>query len=555
VKTLAKLLYVESDEEITDLVDRLRDLSLEDEVTFVVPERARALQSPMSFRLLKRYADSYGKRVNLVSSDPRLQTMSLEAGFTAFPTLAAYDRGTEVHSPELVAEPPSTAAAAVAPAAAVTAPPAPPTPPAPPATPQAAAFQRGVATLDRPRETSVVSSPPKRQVPSPRKPAPSGPPLGSYRPYLIGAAVLAVVGLLVGILYLPTATATVSVQGTAINGDITLLGAPGTSAGSPDHFATQAIHASQSQTFPGTPTGQNPIPAQPSVGEVTFTENCQFLCDSGTTLIPTGTSVSTSDGKRYTTTKAVSVASPRGSGTAPVKAATAGPDGNTGAHTITNIDRNRDFNLSVDNSQATSGGADPRTATVIQQSDIDSIREVYAKDAVPQVTDQLTSKAQGQKLVLVGGGVQATATADHKVGEEVTGFTITIKVAGDGIAFDEKAVQQMLKSSLQRKIPQGSQLTTNGTTLKYEPIDATTDGHITLNGHASGFYTPIFLEPAIRSHLKGMSPTNGRAFLQSLRNVVDARVTQSPFGLPWLPLFSSRITLKIQEVSSNSASP
>jgi hypothetical protein len=541
VKTLAKLLYVEADEEITDLVDRLRDLSLEDEVTFVVPERARALQSPMSFRLLKRYADSYGKRVNLVSTDPRLQTMSLEAGFTAYPSLAAYDRGTEVHSPELVAEPTSTAAAA-APAPAVMA-------------PQAVAPQGSVATLDRPRETSVVSAPPKRQAPAPRKPAPSGPPIGSYRPYLLGAAALAVVALLVGILYLPTATATVSVQGTAVNADTTLLGAPGTSAGSPDHFATQPIHAEESQNLPGTPTGQKQIPAQGSIGEVTFTENCSFLCDSGTTPIPVGTSVSTSDGKRYTTTKPVNVASPRGSATAPVKAVTAGPDGNTGAHTITNIDRNRDFNLTVDNSQATSGGADARTATVIQQPDIDGIKDLYAKDAIPRVTDQLNGKAQGQKVVLVGGGVQATAKADHAVGEEVGGFTVTIKVAGDGVAFDEKAVQKMLKSFLQRKIPQGSQLTTNGTTLKYEPIDATTDGHITLNGHASGFYAPIFLEPAIRSHLKGMSPTKGRAFLQSLPNVVDARVTQSPFGLPWLPLFSSRITLKIQEVSSSSASP
>ena len=545
MKTLAKLLYVEADEEITDLVDRLRDLSLEDEVTFVVPERARALQSPMSFRLLKRYADSYGKRVNLVSTDPRLQTMSLEAGFTAYPSLAAYDRGTEVHSPELVAEPPSTAAAA-APAPPVT---------APPASPQAVAPLSSVATLDRPRETSVVSAPPKRQAPAPRKTAPSGPPIGSYRPYLLGAAALAVVALLVGILYLPTATATVSVQGTAVNADTTLLGAPGTSAGSPDHFATQPIHAEESQNLPGTPTGQKQIPAQGSIGEVTFTENCSFLCDSGTTPIPVGTSVSTSDGKRYTTTKPVNVASPRGSATAPVKAVTAGPDGNTGAHTITNIDRNRDFNLTVDNSQATSGGADARTATVIQQPDIDGIKDLYAKDAIPRVTDQLNGKAQGQKVVLVGGGVQATAKADHAVGEEVGGFTVTIKVAGDGVAFDEKAVQKMLKSFLQRKIPQGSQLTTNGTTLKYEPIDATTDGHITLNGHASGFYAPIFLEPAIRSHLKGMSPTKGRAFLQSLPNVVDARVTQSPFGLPWLPLFSSRITLKIQEVSSSSASP
>lgn len=548
MKTLAKLLYVEADEEITDLVDRLRDLSLEDEVTFVVPERARALQSPMSFRLLKRYADSYGKRVNLVSGDARLQAMSLEAGFTAFPSLAAYDRGADVHSPQPAGEPASPASTSAAtPAVAVS---------APPVSPQLAP-QRGVATMDRPRETSVTSAPPRRPMPSARKPAPSGPPLGSYRPYLIGAAVLVVVGLLVGILYLPTATATVSVQGTAIKADMALLGAPGTATGSPDHFATVSVHASQSQTFPGTPTGQKPVDAVKATGQVVFTVYCGGpFCPTGTVPVRAGTDVSTNDGKHYVTQRTVNVPAPNGSMSVAVTAVQAGAGANTDRHTIRNIGDNQNDFLSVDNTDALTNGADARTATVVQQSDIDSIRDVYAKDAVPQVTDQLTGKAQGQKLVLVGNGVQATATADHKVGEEVNGFTITIKVAGDGVAFDEKAVQQMLKGFLQRKVPQGSQLTTNGTTLTYDPpTDATADGHVTLNGHVSGFYTPIFLEPAIRSHLKGMSPTKGRAFLQSLQNVVDARVTQSPFGLPWLPFFSSRITLKIQEVSSNSASP
>jgi len=397
-----------------------------------------------------------------------------------------------------------------------------------------------------------MSAPPKQQAPASRKPAPAGPPLGSYRPYLIGAAVLAVVGLLIGILYLPTATATVFVQGTPIKADVTLLGAPGTAAGSPDHFATQAVHASQSQTFPGTPTGTKQIDAAKATGNVTFSLSC-FLCSE---TVPKGWIVETSDAsKKYATQKSVTLIGPVGSATVGVVAATAGAAGNTEAGTIRKIQGNTDDNLGVTNADPTTGGADARSANVIQQSDIDSIRDVYAKDAVPQVTDQLNSKAQGQKLVLVGNGVQTTATPDHKVGEEVTGFTITIKVSGDGVAFDEKAVQQMLKGFLQRKVPQGSQLTTDGAILKYDPADATADGHITLNGHLAGFYTPIFLEPAIRAHLKGMSPSKGRAFLQTLRNVVDARVTQSPFGLPWLPLFSSRITLKIQEVSSSSASP
>jgi baseplate J-like protein len=520
MKTLAKLLYVEADEEITDLVDRLRDLSLEDEVTFVVPERARALQSAMSFRLLKRYADSYGKRVNVVSPDPRLQSMSLETGFAAYPSLAAYDSGTEVHRPELGAQPDM----APAPAA--------------------------VATMAPPRETQVISAAPKK-APSRPSAAKTTPPLNSYRPYLIGAVVLAVIALIVGLLYLPSATVTLFVQGTAIKEDVTLLGAPGAAAGSTDHFATQAVHASESQTLPGTATGQKQVPAQPSSGQVVFTENCVFLCDSGTTPIPVGTTVSTSDGKHYVTTKAASVASPRGSATVPVKAVAAGPDGNTGAHTITTIDRNRDYNLSVDNPQATSGGADPRTATVIQQSDIDSIKDAYAKDAVPRITDQLNGKAQGLIVALVGNGVQPTVTIDHKVGDEAAGFGVTVKVSGDGVAFDEKVIKDMLKAALQRKLQQGQQLTSTLTT-KYDAIDANADGHVTLNGHVEGFYTPVIQESQVRSHLKGSSLSNARAYLLSQSHAVSARVTQQPFALPWLPLFSSRITVKVQEVTGGS---
>src|SRR5260370_38455450 len=142
------------------------------------------------------------------------------------------------------------------------------------------------------------------------------------------------------------------------------------------------------------------------------------------------------------------------------------------------------------------------------------------------VTDYWNGRAEGQKFVLVGSGEQTTATADHKVGEEVPGFTITIKVAGDGVAFDEKAVQQLLKAFLQRKVPQGSQLTTNGTTIKYDsPTDATADGHVTLNGHLSGFYTPIFLEPAIRWHLQGFGPAKTVTFLHLPLDDVNGRGT------------------------------
>ncbi|MDQ6885350.1 MAG: baseplate J/gp47 family protein, partial [Candidatus Dormibacteraeota bacterium] len=449
MKTLAKLLYVEADEEITDLVDRLRDLSLEDAVTFVVPDRSRALQSPMSFRLLKRYADSYGKHVNVISGDPRLQALSLETGFSAYPSLLAYDSGAEVHRPGLVEGDDPTSAAPAALAA-----------PAP---------------LRR-REAPVISGPPKRPAPAAVKANP--PSFRNYRPYLIGAAVIGVLGLLALVLYVPTATATLSVRGTPVATDFQLIGAPGTAIGSRDHFTTQALHSSQSQTVQGTATGQKSIPAQPSGGTVIFTDNCIFLCVGGTKTIGAGTTVSTNDGKHYRTQKTVSLASPSGRVSVAVLAAQPGPDGNTAKDTIVAIDNNRDFNLSVDNPDATSGGADPRTATVVQQADLDSIATAYAKDTTPKVQADLTTKAAGLHMVPVGNGVQATVTADHKLGDELQSpfnFNVTVAVAGDAVAFDEKAVKSLLHDAIAHKVPPGSQLTENPK-LTYDPVNATADG-------------------------------------------------------------------------------
>ncbi len=156
-------------------------------------------------------------------------------------------------------------------------------------------------------------------------------------------------------------------------------------------------------------------------------------------------------------------------------------------------------------------------------------------------------------MVPVGNGVQTTVTADRKVGDELQApfnFNVTVAVAGDAVAFDEKAVKALLQSAIAHKIPPGSQLT-NNPKLTYDPVNPTSDGNITLNGHAVGSYTPVFIEANIRSNLKGKTPSSAHVFLQSLPNVVDARVTQAPFGLPWLPLFSSRITLKIQEATGS----
>jgi hypothetical protein len=90
---MSKLIYAEPDDEITNLVDRLRSEKTEKELVFVLPGGSRVLHSNLNGRLLKQYSNSLGKSTSVISPDPRTQSIAIEAGFAVFPTMAAFESG------------------------------------------------------------------------------------------------------------------------------------------------------------------------------------------------------------------------------------------------------------------------------------------------------------------------------------------------------------------------------------------------------------------------------------------------------------------------------
>ena len=90
---MSRVLYVEPDDEITDLVEKIRRSGEEDELVFVLPHRGNVLQSPLNLRLLQQYSRSFVKRTAIVTGDPRVQQLSKSAGFPTFASVQAYERG------------------------------------------------------------------------------------------------------------------------------------------------------------------------------------------------------------------------------------------------------------------------------------------------------------------------------------------------------------------------------------------------------------------------------------------------------------------------------
>src|SRR5713101_6273137 len=85
-------IYVETEEEIPELVDRLRRYHGEDTM-LVLPMRSRIGQSRFNFQLLRNYAARLGKRVTVVCDDPAVQKMASESGFAVFGAVGPLGEG------------------------------------------------------------------------------------------------------------------------------------------------------------------------------------------------------------------------------------------------------------------------------------------------------------------------------------------------------------------------------------------------------------------------------------------------------------------------------
>src|SRR3989344_8383697 len=80
------IIYIDIDDEITSIIEKV-SASKHKIVALVLPKRATVLQSIVNMKLLKRRADSGGKRVVLITSEAGLLPLAGAVGLHAAKTL------------------------------------------------------------------------------------------------------------------------------------------------------------------------------------------------------------------------------------------------------------------------------------------------------------------------------------------------------------------------------------------------------------------------------------------------------------------------------------
>jgi Baseplate J-like protein len=502
----ASPIYLDSEEEISELIERLRQTSGQD-VPVVVPSRSRIGQSRFNFKLLRDYARQFGKRISIISPEPAIQHLAQENGFDAFADLDGF--GAPDAEPALALAGVAAGYGSYAPPQALP-PVAEPVPPAAPET-----------------RTPRMSMTPQRRLL-----ANTGGSRGRMVLYA-GAALIALVAFLAAAVLIPTASITLTAKAQALNDTANIDAAPGAA---PVKIRQVTTTKSLSQQF--TATGIHQTPAVSGGGYVTFTNSCpgnggsawgvkqgQIVNGSGVNFV-----LQTNALVAYGTPQSVTVL-----------AALPGVTGNAAPRTITQINNNNTKGcLSVINPEATTGGTDEVKTTYISQGDLDSAKAALQGTLRGTIIDDLTKQAQSSEKLADTVDYVPSFTADHKADDVAPLFNGTVSMVGNGAVYTVDDVKAALKVDLAKHVPSGFALTDDPVQSDFHVSQSTADGHISFAGTAKGFIAPKLDFKKISNRLLGSNTASARIYLQTLP-IEKADVKEKPFTLPVMPFLSSHI--------------
>jgi len=497
-------IYVETEEEIPEVVERLRRLP-SDDTMLVLPMRSRIGQSRFNFQLLRNYAARMGKRVTVVCDDPAVQKMASETGFAVFGAIGAQGEG-------IPSEPEA--------------------PPPPRRWWQArAATQATHVGVVAPRKLLSVTATEIRPV--------------RFFAYIVAASIL-LIGLGGAAVFVPSATVTLVAQAQPFQQTgIQVQAQPGSGP-----VKVRIVMSSDSNSQGFKTTGVKATPAAVSTGQAVYTNDLrQGFTDSPGLVFKRGQRLTNTDGIVFAQTSPDTLVTWNGGqATVNVVAVTPGVAGNVGDHTITSInnccgpfDSSR---VHVTNPQATGGGVDPASSPVMTESDFDAGRAVLEQELRQSIAQRLQAAIKpGEKLseTLVYSAPQYNT--DHQPGDLVPSFSGTMTLQGEGDYYVDADVKKAFQQYLTKLVPNDQQLLEESPIqVTYRILSAAKGGNLTFIGDANAFVAPKLDENAIRAHIVGRPVTSAKLYMQSLP-IRSVTIRESPIGLPLMPLLAGRISL------------
>lgn len=549
-----EILYLETDEEITSVIDKLRDLP-GDSVGLVLPKHASLAASVVNLRLLQREAKELKKQIAIITQDKIGTKLALQVGIPVYASVSdkqpvVAETGPRPQVDDVIefdeTSDSSAGEAGSTPVSALES-------PVPVKRYDESSLPKAV-----PQAPAIVP-PPQRPPIRAQRPQPS-PDSTRRRALWVGIGITSLVLALAWLfLWYPRSTITLGLKTesfehqAAITVDNSLNASNDEKTGIPGSTLESQIEAKQ--TFDasgkkdvGTKAGGT-VTVSNGLGEaVTLPAGSRFDRDglgfvSGTeVVVPRATADVDLAGNPVVTPGKVDLA---------LEATVAGDQYNlaAGSFTITSLTGQRREKVTASNGAAFSGGT-TKTVPVIADTDLEQARTKLIEQSTEQLRNDIRAKAKDLTVLDDALSVSiASSSSSKNVGDEAENFELSATVQAKTIAFAAQDYQEAVVHQALQALPAGKALLQSGADsveTRVENVDIA-QGKLTINGVLKTRMSQQIDQEALKQLVTGLTPTAAEEALRQQEGVTTATVALRPWFRKTIPTQFSQIYFVLEQ--------
>jgi len=525
-----KTIYLEIDEEVTSVIDKIRKTEFTD-VVLVVPKDASISQSVVNLKLIKRKAEELNKNVSLVTQDKVARNLASKIGLATAATASEMPRVAAAQSEALESAGPLEETSEVI-------------------------FDKE-PIMHEPEELTVIEGEDVRDEMEmhedvDKKVAEKTKSLSPAFPWkwvgLVGAIVFG--GLLIaGYVYLPRAKATIYVAAEKKPLTLNFSGEKDAKVDTEKVIIpTQIVEVTKEQSKKYPATGKKDAGTKAS-GVLTISN----LTGSDLTLA----TFSPKDRPDLVFVADVPVnAKGDGSGTkVNVTAASPGDQYNGFQGKQFFAVKYNDPLLTAACLGGMSGGT-TKQVTVVSQGDVNSAKDALAKEVGDEVTAEFNSKSSELKIIEDTKKSEiVSSSASPEVNAEGTEFTMTVKVTAKALGFNVNDVSSVISAEVNRQLGFAKSIIDDGSKNAEISVDSSdiATGKISGTIKTNAFVSTKLDEPAIKTELAGVNDAKATNYLAGLDGVASSKLEYWPSFIKSFPRIKSHIflTVSVDDSSRN----
>ncbi len=540
-----KTIYLEPDEEVTSVIDKIRKTEFKD-VILVVPKEASLLQSVVNLKLIKRQAENLDKNLSIITQDKVGRNLAEKVGLA---TAAKVGQVPKKRDPEEALpkdndndlEPKTEG---------------------PIENTEEVVLKNTEKENEIPDDELVVSEKDdleaeanwsKKEIEE-KEPKNLMPKLPKKKLLLIGLPIVLAL-IIAGFIFLPRAKASIYVKAEKKPISVNITGEKDAKLNTDKAIIpSQTIEATKDATKKYTATGKKNVgtKATGSVKIINTSPTDTITWTAGTRLYPEGKAEIV-----FRTGAEVNITPAQTSQTVSVEADQMGDQYNGFNNVVFySVTLGAKPTVYTATSMGAMAGGSNKEVTFVTQSDINTAKDNLTKEALDSATIDFNKKIGSLKVIDQTKKEEAvSAIASPVVNSEASDFNMTVKVSIKALAYTMDDVNKVIKAEVERQFGYAKEIVDDGvknTEVEIDTSDLTT-GKFTGSAKTNAYVTSKIDQDKIKDDLKGKSAAKATDYLKAIEGVEETKFQFWPSFIKYFPRIKSHIylTTQISEGSHN----